>query len=382
MDSERSSPKAGQTPRAPISLEGERRKALKLIYSVEKVVDNFREKWLFDETDENTDEWLEFINLAKGKQGSYKDPKEFAKDIPRLKNDSGFLGSRVLLIAQLQRVCERAKLFEELFESCYQRIEDALNEYMGKYCHSYVAELEDLDVQCVRDYENGINDWQEEIRTCLREAESAMDDLNDMVSQGFVEYITSYGQVLHCMYATLDALASAAEPFRSWVLADEGYIKKIQIELDCLHRQRARINETIRKNTFRIEESKSKTLRSSFNNKKLGETVQGTVVGRGFCRKREFSFVDKIEMTENILHEKKMELDEAQHKLHTRPIHTLVREPSDGMKDKTAKLQREVNRIEGQLKRMKRGKRDMKETRYHLQKEYHELKVLVIWIKY
>lgn len=381
MFSEKSTPRAGQPPRAPISLEGERRKAMKLIYRMERDCGTFRERFLIGETDENSDDWVEFANLAKNKAGkNFKDYRDFRNELDRLREDRGYLGSRILMITQLEKVCERARQFEHLYQVNYQRIDDALNQYMAKYCQSFFAELEDLDVECVRDYENGINDWQMEIQEFLKEAENCKGDIDDIARMSFIDYLNSYGIILRCMHSVLDAFLCVTDPFRSWVTADEGYLTKVRIELDCLQRQKTNKNEALRKNSLKIHERKSKELRLSFNTKKLDEQVSGTVSNRQFCQKREFSFVDKIEMTENILHERQLELDEAMNKLQCRPIHSLVREPSDGMKDKTAHLQREVNRIERNLERMKKGKRNMRETRYNLQKEYHKLKVIELKI--
>lgn len=347
---------------------------MKLVYRVEKDAEAFREKWLLDETDENTNDWLEYLNMIRGKGEGFKNTKELEKNLDKIKSDKEYMGSRVLTIVQLGKVCERQKLFEEFYDTLTQRVEDALYHYMAKYCHSFFAELEDMDVACVRDYENNINDWQAEIKACLMEAEASMSDLMDMCETSLVEYIGSYGQVLMCMHSVLDAFLGVCDPFRSWVTADEGYVKKIRIELDCLQRQRARMMENIRKNTYRIEEAKAKEIRTNFANKKLNQAVEGRIKDRRFCRKREFSFIDKIEFTENILHEKKMELDEAMGKLQHRPLHTLVREPSDGMTDRSAKLQKEVSRLERKVEAMKKAKRDMRGTRYELQKDYHNLK--------
>ncbi|XP_052243000.1 uncharacterized protein LOC127852929 isoform X2 [Dreissena polymorpha] len=377
MASESSSPRAGQTPRAPISLEGERRKAMKLVYNMEKDCDHFREKWLLEDTDDNSDDWLEFINLAKNRKGvvgNVSSHREFAKELQKIRLEGGFLASRVSTIDQIQKVCERAKAFDDTFELNYQRIEDALNHYMVKYCLSFFAELEELDVECVRDYENGINQWHAEIRACLQEAESAKDNIQEHLQLGFAEYVSSYSQIVRSMHSVLDAFLAVCDPFRSWVSADEGYIKKIRIELACLDGQRNRKSEAVRRNTFRMHEDNAKGLRTSFQNKQLDEKVQTTGHSRKFCRKREFSYLDKIEMTENILHERRRELEEAQSKLQARPLHSLVREPSDGVTDHAARLQRDVTRLERRLEAMKRGKRDMRETRYSLQKQYHNLR--------
>lgn len=379
--SESSSPRAGQPPRVPISLEGERRKAMKLIYAMEKDCTHFRENWLLNESDENTEDWVEFVNLAKtrpGGNGTFNSYKDFEKELPALREDRGFLGSRIMTISQLQRVCDRVKAFDNLFELSHSRIEDALNHYMSKYCLSFFAEIEDMDVECVRDYENSIDEWQAEINCCLQDAEKAMSHIQRLTAQPFVEYVKTYGKVLYAMHAAIDALTAVCDPFRSWVTADEGYVKKLRLELACLERQKARVSEGLRKNSFKLHEQKAQELRTNFKNKKLGEKVQGTVSSRRFCRHREFSFIDKIEIAENVLHEKKLALDEAKNKVNTRPIHTLVREPTDGMKDRSVKLQNDVNDLENKLERMKRGKRDMRETRYNLQKEYHNLKVNVL----
>ncbi|WAR01451.1 hypothetical protein MAR_008009 [Mya arenaria] len=375
MASESSSPRVGQPPRAPISLEGERRKAMKLVYRMERECEQFRERWLLLDNDDNTDDWLEFVNLAKSRHGgAFGHYRDFEKALNRIKQEGGFLGSRVSVISQLQKVCERAKAFDELFELSFHRIEDALNHYMAKYCLSFFAELDDMDVDCVREYDNSITEWQLEIRACLQEAEGAMETIHEFLDLGFTEYISSYSQVIRAMHASLDALIATCDPFRSWISADEGYLKRIRIELACLEGQKNRNAEVLRKHSFKVHEDKAKGLRTSFNNKKLNQEVQGTVSNRKFCRKREFSFVDKIEIAENILEERRLELEEAQSRLHARPLHSLVREPSDGTKERTARLQQEVGRLEGRLRGMKRGKRDLKETRYNLQKQYHNLK--------
>ena len=378
MTSESSSPRAGQAPRVPISLEGERRKAMKLVYAMERDCLHFRETWLMNVDDDRTDDWVEFVNLAKNRTsstGSYAGYKDFEKDLVNLREDTGYLGSRVQTIAELQKVCNRAKAFENMFELSYLRIEDALNQYMSKYCLSFFAEIEGMDVESAREYENGINGWQIEIKCCLNDAAKAKLAIQQLFGKNFVDYVRLYAQVLHGMYSAFDAFMAVCDPFRSWVTADEGYVKRIRIELSCLEGQKSRATEILRKRSFKVHEQKSQELRTNFNNKKLGEEVQGTVHGRKYCRNREFSFVDKIEMAENVLQEQKLALEEAKNKVNTRPMHTLVREPTDGMKEKTSRLQTDVNRLEKQVEQMKRGKRDMRETRYNLQKKYHSLQV-------
>lgn len=385
MMSESSSPRAGQAPRVPISLEGERRKAMKLIYAMEKDCTHFLENWLLTETCDHVDEWVELVTHVKnrsGGNGTFSSYKEFEKELERLRAEQKFLGISTTMLLQLQRVCERAKGFERLFELSHMRIEDALAHYMGKYCLSFFAEIEDMNIECVRDYENSINEWQVDIQCCLGDAEKAMATLQDLTDKPFVDYLKKYDKVLQAMHSAIDAFVSVCDPFRSWVTADEGYIKKVRLELACLEGQKARVSEALRKKSFKVHEQKAQELRTDFQNKKLGEKVQGTVSGRRFCRNREFSFVDKIEITENVLHEKKLKLEEARGKVNARPLHSLVREPTDGMKDKSAKLHQEVQSLERQVERMKKGKRDMRETRYHLQKEYHFLKVTILPIFY
>ena len=380
METIRGTPRLGETPspRAPISLEGERRKAMQLVYAVEREVEAFRDKWLLDESEDNVDEWVEFVNLAKGKpsqQQTFKTCQAFGKELTKIREDDGYLSSRILVISELQRVVDRDRVFKELYESCHKRLDNALNMYMAKYCLSFISELEELDVECVRTYENSINLWQGEIRNSLIGAEGAMDSINELGSHSFTEYISNYGQVLHFMHVALDCFSSVTDPFRSWVTADEGYLKKVSIGISILRNQKARVNEMLRKDCSRIEERKSKEIRADFDNKKLQSRVKDKLKDRKYCRKREFSFVDKIERGENILLEKKLELNDAQMKVKMRPLHTLVREPSDGMMERCQKLQGDVNRIENYLNRVRRGKRNMRETRYQVQKEYHSLKV-------
>ena len=380
MGTPRISPRQGVSPRVsprgPISLEGERRKAMQLVYAVEREVEAFREKWLLDETEDNVDEWTDFINLAKGKQQpAFKTCQAFGEELKRIREDDGFLSSRVLVIQELQRVVDRDRVFRELFESAHRRLAIALNEYMVKYCLSFISELEELDVECVRDYENNINIWQGEIRNALIGAEGAMDNISETGKHSFAEYISNYGQILHFMHVALDCLACVTDPFRSWVTADEGYLKKVSLGISALRIEKRELGYHFRRDCSRLAERKSKEIRADFDNKLLQSRVKDKLKNRRYCRKREFSFVDKIERTENILTERKFELQEAQQKVKTRPLHTLVREPSDGMTETCQRLKDDVSKMESYLNRVRRGKRDMRETRYHVQKEYHNLKV-------
>ena len=353
---------------------------MKLVYAVEKEVAAFKERWLTEEFDDSIEDWLEFINMAKGKPGqqqTFKNCQAFAKELDKIREDDSYLGTRVHIIAQLQRVVDSDKIFRELVDSALHRLDNAMNLYMVKYCLSFISELEELDVECVRDYENNINFWQAEIRDSLSGAEGAMANINAIGHQSFTEYISNYGQVQHFMLVALDCLTSVTDPFRSWVTADEGYLKKVSLEISALQRRKLSISALLRKDKSKIEESKSREIRHSFDNKLLQSRVKNKLKDRKYCRKREFSFVDKIERNENILLEKKFELHEAQMKVKMRPMHTLVREPSDGMTERCQKLQGEVNRMENYLTRIRRGKRDMRETRYQVQKEYHSLKVSV-----
>lgn len=348
---------------------------MQLVYAVEREVEAFRDKWLLDETEDNVDEWTDFINLAKGKQQPpFKTCQAFGEELKRIREDDGFLSSRVLVIQELQRVVDRDKAFRELFESAHRRLDIALNEYMVKYCLSFISELEELDVECVRDYENNINIWQGEIRNALIGAEGAMDNINETGKHSFAEYISNYGQILHFMHVALDCLASVTDPFRSWVTADEGYLKKVSLGISALRAEKRELGYHFRRDCSRLAERKSKEIRADFDNKLLHNRVKDKLKNRRYCRKREFSFVDKIERTENILMERKFELQEAQQKVKTRPLHTLVREPSDGMTETCQRLKDDVNRMESYLNQVRRGRRDMRETRYHVQKEYHNLK--------
>ena len=340
-------------------------------------VNAFRDKWLLDETEDNVEEWIEFINLAKGKQATFKTCQAFGDELKRIREDDGFLSSRVLVIQELQRVVDRDRVFRELFESAHRRFDIALNEYMVKYCLSFISELEELDVECVRDYENSINIWQWEIRHALIGAEGAMDSITETGRHSFAEYVSNYGQILHFMHVALDCFASMTDPFRSWVTADEGYLKKVSLGISALRNEKRELGYMFRRDCSRLAERKSKEIRADFDNKLLESRVKDKVKNRRYCRKREISFVDKIERTENILLERKLELQEAQHKVKTRPLHTLVREPSDGMTETCQRLQTDVSRMETYLNRVRRGKRDMRETRYLVQKEYHNLKVIM-----
>ncbi|KAL3857671.1 hypothetical protein ACJMK2_012313 [Sinanodonta woodiana] len=367
--------KKSDEPRLPISLAGERRKGRCLVYDVERDIHNFKEKWLLYAEDDNIDDWLDFVSLATSETDikQYKNYEDFGRDFAKFKKDE-FLAERTSSISELQRLVDRAKRFDALVESSKERLTRACKDYISKYCLSFFPELENLDVPCVRAYENNINAWSEEVREGLKKVERFHENIKEISGAVFTEYIVNYGQILHFMNVIVDIFSDICNPLKSWIIADEGYLKKVRLELEALSRRHQQITEMLRRNHFRIEDTKSRFERSKYSSKRVQQALQGRINDRRFCRRRELSFEDHISMTERMLEERKREHEETLAQIQNEDGRTSSQDLYEPILARSKELQKEIKRLDKRLRNIRTKRRNMKEDRYNVQKDLHKLK--------
>ena len=97
----------------------------------------------------------------------------------------------------------RAAQFEELVATARQKLTEALEDHIGRYCHSFSAETGENEIRCVQEYENNITRW----RGVVRESLALLDDiLRSMKEAGptFENYVLSYDKILHYMHLALE----------------------------------------------------------------------------------------------------------------------------------------------------------------------------------
>ena len=188
----------------PISLEAERRKAMMLIHSTEKDVLTFREKYFRRPRNHFGIETVDLVHYVIENAETRRVPKtfwDFKTHYEKLRETVVFLYPRE--IPHMDAALVRAAQFEELVTTARQKLTEALEDHIGRYCHSFSAETGENEIRCVQEYENNITRW----RGVVRESFALLDDiLRSMKEAGptFENYVLSYDKIMHYMHLALE----------------------------------------------------------------------------------------------------------------------------------------------------------------------------------
>lgn len=358
--------------KGPVSLESERRKALILVEESENTVNNFKTKWLKDATDDHVDAWMELIGLAKEHAGlpKCKTLEEFGEELQKIRKHEAMVENKVIL-NQLLRVHERAKHFDVMIPDVHNKLQRAF-ERLQKYCLSFSSEAENHDIKAVQSYENNILFWSNEIPNKLGELNRKYHDYIEAKNIPVETYIETYGSILYNMTETLDILPKIVLPMRDWVLADEGYPKKLTNEIKKLEKQKEEVSEMHRRQINRKNEDMSRVQRSVYNARKISDHLQNAMKERKQFRKREMEIQDNLDLLDEELKEKKKELEQTLAKFNNRKSNSPT--VFDLLSAKIDELHREILTIEKQMNDLKKNKGRLKEDRLLVQKEIHVCK--------
>lgn len=358
--------------KGPVSLESERRKALILVEESEKSVNTFKAKWLKDATDDHVDAWMDLIGLAKEHAGmpKCKTVEEFGEGLQKIRKHEAMVENKILL-NQLMRVTERAKHFDPMVPDIHNKLQRAF-ERLQKYCLSFSTEAENHDIKAVQSYENSILFWSDEIPNRLSELNRKYQDYIEAKNVPVETYIESYGNILYNMTYTLETLPAIILPMRDWVLADEGYPRKITQEIKKMEKQKDEVSEMHRRQVNRKNEDMSRVQRTVYNARKIGDHLQNAMQERKQYRRREMEIQDNIDLLQEELNEKKKDLEETIAKFNNRKSNSPT--TFDLLSTRIDTIHGDIVNIEKQIKDLKKSKGRLKEDRLLVQKEIHVCK--------
>ncbi|XP_060074592.1 uncharacterized protein LOC132554268 [Ylistrum balloti] len=357
----------------PLSLESERRKAMSLVYTVERELEKFYNKWLKTANDDNVDDWIAYLTAVKAKIGvkQWSNYKEFAFTIEKVQQQS-IANANKKIYWELKRVVNRAKTFDALVAQSRRRLQSALNDHVQKYCLSFCQETSCKDILAAQEYENHTSKWTEEILDGISLLEQRFRDYRDFDASNFEEYIKRYSTVLHLMSEVVEVIPKITTPIKDWVTADEAYPRKLLDEANKYLQQKLEITETIRRRHMNSEERKGKVKRAGFNSKLINGKLQHALTERRVCRKQELAYSDTLGFINDEIDMQREDLAETLDRLHHKD--TTTQKAVDMIMEKAEIIKQEIKQLENRARMITKKMMDIKKDRYEVQKEVHKLK--------
>ncbi|OWF53114.1 hypothetical protein KP79_PYT00537 [Mizuhopecten yessoensis] len=357
----------------PLSLESERRKAMSLVFAVERELETFYNKWLKTANDDHVDEWVTYLTAVKGKIGvkQWSSYKEFAFHMEKVKEQS-IANANKKIYLELKRVVNRAKAFDAMIVQSRRRLQSALHDHVRKYCLSFCQETACKDILAAQEYENHIGVWTEKVLDGIALLENRFRDYHEFALSNFEEYIQRYGTLLHLMSEVIEVFPKITAPIKDWVTADEAYPRKLLDESNKYLQQKLDITENIRRRHMNSEERKGKVKRSGFNSKLINGKLQHVLTERRVCRKQELAYSDTLGFINDEIEMQKEDLIETLDKLHHKD--TTTQKAVDMIMENAESIRQEIKQLEKRAKMITKKMMDIKKGRYEVQKEVHKLK--------
>ncbi|XP_041348750.1 uncharacterized protein LOC121368187 [Gigantopelta aegis] len=364
-------------PSSPVSLEGERRKAMMLVHAVEKMIIRFKERYFRKPHNRFSSDTDDYITFVIEKTGSIKKPpkdyKDFAVMANKVRTSSALLFRNEL--EQMDEAIERQRMFDELITSAIANINEALENHVVKFCLSFAPEANGFDIKCVQEYENSINRWQCAINNSKNLLSDILKSLQEQASIQFVNYIKNYSQILHYMGLALEVFPRIFNPIKDWVTADEAYPRRLMDEVSAYEKRKLEIADLSRRQYHRMEDAMQKANRKTYQSKKLHDRLYSALSERKMHRRRELILKDSLNRLEEELAEKKKDMEEAVQNVYHRQ--TTSRGTYDHLVSVTEALQQDISKLKTSLENLRWKLAQIRKERYALQKEIHRLQVVL-----
>ena len=162
----------------------------------------------------------------------------------------------------------RANSFETLVSQTLIKLKNAYDEYICKYCRSFINEVTSPVVEIPHSYEKNIQIWKEQIQRHYQIICAQTTQLKAL-EKNFYVYLNNILQVTSLMLNILNNFPQILQPMSRWLLEDDGYIRKVQNELFNLSKRKEKINGIVRKQQFRVKEARNNFQRVSFTTQML-----------------------------------------------------------------------------------------------------------------
>ncbi|XP_064613400.1 structural maintenance of chromosomes protein 1A-like [Liolophura sinensis] len=357
---------------APVSLEAERRRVMITVHRVEKDLHRFWESWLKTAKADFVEIWLDFILRVDQKLGNKRPPKdasEFDSHLRRFEYDPEF--SQRPEVNQLKQICARSLTFDEIVLKSRARLQQAVEDHLAKYCLSFVAEVDDMDIPSVLEYENNISEWRGTIYKSFDEVDKVYSELRKY-SDNFCAYVENYAKVLSIMERTCDAFRPIFEPVKNWVMTDENYPRRLQDDINKLNKRKLDIQQVGRRIHRNVGADKSRINRRRYQSLQIEKQMQDLLEERRFYRKKEITARENFAKIDADLERKKGDLRDIAEQYKSRR-HIVSDRTLQMWTDMAERIQEDIGVLKLKLEKTRSQVAHLQKERYFVQKRIHKV---------
>ncbi|KAK2147180.1 hypothetical protein LSH36_565g02049 [Paralvinella palmiformis] len=363
MDGSRAFRKIDQIP---ASVEAIRRTVMGVIHAVEGETDIFLQRYLTEiGTPEN---WAKAITLMckhlEKDPDTLDDYKDLFQVMQRYRTNQD--SARLTEITQLRRMVERGKMFEYIAHSLRNDLVIAYDRYLKKYCLSFLPEAKGQDLQSVRDYENKIIEWKEDVQKRFDAVDKLLDE-SDEYRNSLINYISHYEHVLSLMEDTCKAMLRVCQPMKKWCTADASYPRRVQEEINIYNRRKMDLRDVSKELEYERDQLNLKLRRREFFIVKLERMIYEVRSRKRFYKRRELELKEHQDKVEADISRKKRDLDEVKSKFQNRKSNS----PSvyNYLSDLIESLRGDIWTLEKKTDALTKQANALKHKQFEIQKE-------------
>lgn len=348
---------------------------MRKVHQVEKEVAVFREKVLKKaRTADFSDDMQDLVQFVVDRNQVKRFPRnitDFINLLTKVRDAAESVYKPEVMV--IDSAIETFKTYLEFMGKIRAKLTSAVDEHVGKYCHSFCAETGVYEIPSVLQYENNITKWRGQIR----EAFILLDDIMRNIKESSMTmelFLQNYPRVVHYMGLSLEVLPRIFNAIKDWVTADEAYIRHIQDDMSDLKREKMALDCTTRRHKMAAGGIQSKVTRSQHHTKKLKEKLLRARDERRQCRRRQLTLIEASSKVAAELNERRQALDRSMQQFYraggpTQSAKVKLLDSSTSLSGDIAKLEKKMNALNADL-------RTVKIERMAAQKEFHKMQVL------
>ncbi|KAK6192060.1 hypothetical protein SNE40_003605 [Patella caerulea] len=359
----------------PTSLENARRRAMILIHSTEKDVQCFKDKHFRNARNTfgiETDDLIRYVHEKTGKQARAKDYKEFDQFLSRCRTTASLVQKDEL--DKMDVILKRTSAFDVLVEKSKEKLEEAFNDYVDKYCLSFASEAQNREINCVHEYENNIVEWRRIATDTLAALEDILRQYAINCGDSFEDFKRHYDNILHCMRSALKMFPRIANALKNWITADEAYPRKLHDQANALMVEKLNKIKEVREQQLRAGYAQHQLKHKDYSTTKIVKRLNQTIESKRYFRKKEVALSEKQQRLELSVAKKQKEMET----LYEEHYFEQPDSPStsNNILLKISIVQDEIIKLQKTLESAKKNLNNTKNERKVIEKDVHRLQKL------
>ncbi|CAD5113337.1 DgyrCDS2515 [Dimorphilus gyrociliatus] len=278
---------------------------------------------------------------------------------------------------QLENVCERARMFDNLVSKVKEKIEIAGRSDIKKYCLSLIREADAYNIKLAREYDERIFIYKRKIDERLDKMDEVWAEYEDLKSPFVFSYVGCGNLTWKLMDEFCTIASDVSEMIRKWIYEDKTYTTKLWDEIVQTNGQKNKLLELIKRNKRKMEDFAKVVKKNDDSFKKLNKSLK-------ISKKQYDTEKNKFDsLVEDLHHLQELtKLEEGQLKVHENIVNTRnfnsptlldilwakidhCRETIEHLNDQTKRIENTLNKsrenLEEVQKKLENAKQKMSE---------------------